>query len=194
MAKTGRRLAALVTFLVALAGCGGSGNTPVTATDTGVTSSTILLGNTIAQSGPAAAYGTIAYAEAAYFNYVNSSGGINGRTITYKILDDGYNPANTVPLTKQLVEQDQVFAMFSGLGTQAQTSVRDYLNGKKVPQLFVATGATTFSKDYAGTLTRWAGSRPTRAKPGSTRLTCSRITRAPRSACSTRTTTTAPTI
>jgi len=149
MAKTGRRLAALVTFLVALAGCGGSGNTPVTATDTGVTSSTILLGNTIAQSGPAAAYGTIAYAEAAYFNYVNSNGGINGRTITYKILDDGYNPANTVPLTKQLVEQDQVFAMFSGLGTQAQTSVRDYLNGKKVPQLFVATGATTFSKDYA---------------------------------------------
>src|ERR1700674_149379 len=149
MAKTGRRLAALVTFLVALAGCGGSGNTPVTATDTGVTSSTILLGNTIAQSGPAAAYGTIAYAEAADFNYVNSNGGINGRTITYKILDDGYNPANTVPLTKQLVEQDQVFAMFSGLGTQAQTSVRDYLNGKKVPQLFVATGATTFSKDYA---------------------------------------------
>jgi branched-chain amino acid transport system substrate-binding protein len=149
MARTGRRLAALVGFVVALAGCGGSGNTPVTATDTGVTSSTILLGNTIAQSGPAAAYGTIAYAEAAYFNYVNSNGGINGRTITYKILDDGYNPANTVPLTKQLVEQDQVFAMFSGLGTQAQTSVRDYLNGKKVPQLFVATGATTFSKDYS---------------------------------------------
>jgi branched-chain amino acid transport system substrate-binding protein len=149
MARTGRRLAALVTFLVALVGCGGSGNTPVTATDVGITSSTILLGNTIAQSGPAAAYGTIAYAEAAYFNYVNSNGGINGRTITFKILDDGYNPANTVPLTKQLVEQDQVFAMFSGLGTQAQTSVRDYLNGKKVPQLFVATGATTFSKDYA---------------------------------------------
>jgi branched-chain amino acid transport system substrate-binding protein len=149
MARTGRRLAALVGFLVALVGCGGSGNTPVTATDVGVTSSTILLGNTIAQSGAAAAYGTIAYAEAAYFNYVNSTGGVNGRTITFKILDDGYNPANTVPLTKQLVEQDQVFAMFSGLGTQAQTSVRDYLNGKKVPQLFVATGATTFSKDYA---------------------------------------------
>jgi branched-chain amino acid transport system substrate-binding protein len=142
-----------VTFLVTLVGCGGSGNTPVAATDVGITSSTILLGNTIAQSGPAAAYGTIAYAEAAYFNYVNSNGGINGRTITYKILDDGYNPANTVPLTKQLVEQDQVFAMFSGLGTQAQTSVRDYLNTKKVPQLFVATGATTFSKDY--TANQW---------------------------------------
>src|ERR1700681_4215934 len=130
MAKTGRRLAVLVTFLVALAGCGGSGNTPVTATDVGVTSSTILLGNTIAQSGAAAAYGTIAYAEAAYFNYIDTQGGVNGRAINFKILDDGYNPANTVPLTKGLVEQDQVFAMFSGLGTQAQTSVQSYLNGK----------------------------------------------------------------
>jgi branched-chain amino acid transport system substrate-binding protein len=79
----------------------------------------------------------------------NTQGGVNGRKIKFKILDDGYNPANTVPLTKQLVEQDQVFAMFSGLGTQAQTSVRDYLNGKKVPQLFVATGATTFNKDFS---------------------------------------------
>src|ERR1700674_4680030 len=149
MAKTGRRLAVLVTVLVTLVGCGGSSNSPTVATDVGVTSTSILLGNTIAQSGPAAAYGTIAYAEASYFNYINAKGGVNGRASTFKILDDGYNPANTVPLTKQLVEQDQVFAMFSGLGTQAQTSVRDYLNGKKVPQLFVATGATTFSKDYA---------------------------------------------
>lgn len=149
MAKTGRRLAVLVTFLVTLVGCGGSSNSPTVATDVGVTSTSILLGNTIAQSGPAAAYGTIAYAEAAYFNYINAKGGINGRAITFKILDDGYNPANTVPLTKQLVEQDQVFAMFSGLGTQTQTSVQSYLNGKKVPQLFVATGATTFSKDYS---------------------------------------------
>ena len=73
----------------------------------------ILLGNTIAQSGPAAAYGTIANAENAYFTYVNNTdGGVNGRKINFKILDDGYNPAQTVPLTKQLVEQDQVFAMF----------------------------------------------------------------------------------
>ena len=149
MAKTGRRLAALVTCLVALVGCGGSSNTATVGTDVGITSGTILLGNTIAESGPVASYGTIANAQAAYFNYVNSHGGINGRTITFKILDDGYNPANTVPLTKQLVEQDQVFAMFSGLGTQAQVSVRDYLNGKHVPQLFVASGATTFSKDYS---------------------------------------------
>ena len=130
-------------LLVTLAACGGSSGR-TTATDVGITSNSILLGNTIAQSGPAAAYGTIANAENAYFTYINNQGGVNGRKIKFKILDDGYNPAQTVPLTKQLVEQDQVFAMFSGLGTQTQTSVRDYLNAKKVPQLFVATGATTF--------------------------------------------------
>ena len=141
------RLALVAAFLVGLTACGaGSGNT--VQTDVGITSNQILLGNTIALSGPAAAYGTIGNAENAYFTYVNGQGGINGRKIQFKILDDAYNPAQTVPLTKQLVEQDQVFAMFSGLGTQAQTSVRDYLNSKKVPQLFVATGATTFDLDY----------------------------------------------
>jgi branched-chain amino acid transport system substrate-binding protein len=149
MAKTGPRLGVLVAFLVTLAACGGTtGGT--TATDVGVTSNSILLGNTIAQSGAAAAYGTIANAENAYFTYINNTkGGVNGRKINFKILDDAYTPANAVTLTKQLVEQDQVFAMFSGLGTQTQTSVRDYLNTKKVPQLFVATGATTFMADYS---------------------------------------------
>jgi len=132
-----------------MAACGGS-NTPAAQTDVGVTSTTILLGNTIAQSGPARAYGTIGNAELAYFTYINNTkGGVNGRKINFKILDDAYTPANAVTLTKQLVEQDQVFAMFSGLGTQNQTSVRDYLNTQKVPQLFVATGATTFMADYS---------------------------------------------
>jgi branched-chain amino acid transport system substrate-binding protein len=140
-------LAAVAAFMVALTGCGGGTNNSA-QTDVGVTSDSILLGNTIAQSGPAAAYGTIANAEQAYFTYVNNQGGVNGRKIKFKILDDGYNPAKTKPLTKQLIEQDQVFLMFSGLGTQPQVSVRDYLNGKKVPQLFVATGATTFNKDF----------------------------------------------
>src|SRR4029077_13667797 len=117
-------------------------------TDVGVTSNSILLGNTIAQSGPAAAYGTIGHAELAYFTYINNTqGGVNGRKINFKILDDAYNPAQTVPLTKQLVEQDKGFAMFVGLGTQAQPPVRDYLNAHKVPQLFVAAGATTFMLD-----------------------------------------------
>ncbi len=147
MRRLGPRIAAVAVFIFTLAACGG-GNTGGTQTDVGITNDSILLGNTIAQSGAAAAYGTIANAELAYFNYVNGQGGVNGRKINFKVLDDAYNPAQTVPLTKQLVEKDKVFAMFSGLGTQAQTSVRDYLNGQKVPQLFVATGATTWGKDF----------------------------------------------
>jgi branched-chain amino acid transport system substrate-binding protein len=140
--------AALGTILVAACGNSAPPATP-SATDIGVTKDSILLGSTTPLSGPAAAYGTIAKAEDAYFQYVNDNGGVNGRKITFKYLDDGYNlTGQTSPLTKQLVEQDQVFAMFSGLGTQAQTSVRDYLNAKKVPQLFVATGATTFAAEF----------------------------------------------
>ena len=149
MAKVAPRLAAVAAFLVALAACGG-GTSTAPQTDVGITSTSILLGNTIAQSGAAAAYGTIGNAELAYFTYLNNTqGGVNGRKIQFKVLDDAFNPAQTVPLTHQLIEQDQVFAMFSGLGTQAQTSVRDYLNQKKVPQLFVATGATTFDLDFS---------------------------------------------
>src|SRR5258708_37599398 len=123
MASMGRRVWVLAAFLVTMAACGGSNGTP-TATDVGVTSNSILLGNTIAQSGPAAAYGTIANAELAYLTYVNNTqGGVNGRKINFKILDDAYTPANAVTLTKQLVEHDQVFAMFSCLGTQTQTSI-----------------------------------------------------------------------
>src|SRR5713101_6565139 len=147
MARTGPRMAAAAAFLVFIAACGSSSGGTV-ATDVGITGDQILLGNTIAQTGPAASYGTIANAENAYFTYINNQGGINGRKIKFVILDDGYNPAQTVPLTKQLVEQNQVFAMFSGLGTQAQVSVRDYLNGQHVPQLFVATGATTWGLDF----------------------------------------------
>jgi len=144
-----RSLIAAIAALLTVSACGG-GNGGTVATDPGVTADSILLGNTIAQSGAAAAYGTIAKAEQAYFTYVNNTqGGVNGRKINFKVLDDGYNPAQTVPLTKQLVEQDKVFLMFSGLGTQPQTSVRDYLNNQKVPQLFVATGATTFNLDFS---------------------------------------------
>jgi len=150
MRRTGSRLAALAACLVTLAACGaGSSSSAVVKSDVGVTATSILLGNTIAQTGPASAYGTIAQAELAYFTYVNNTqGGVNGRKILFKILDDGYNPAQTVPLTKQLVEQDQVFAMFSGLGTQDQVSVQQYLNAQKVPQMFVATGATAFDANF----------------------------------------------
>ena len=140
-------LALVASFALAACGNGSSGGGP-TASDVGITKDQILLGSTNPLSGPAAAYGTIDKAMDAYFHYVNDQGGVNGRKISFKYLDDAYNPAQTVPLTKQLVEQDQVFAMFGGLGTQDQTSVRDYLNQKKVPQAFVATGATTFSAEY----------------------------------------------
>ncbi len=125
-----------------------SGSAALSATDTGVTKDNILLGGTAPLSGPAAAYGALARASDAYFHYVNDSGGVNGRQITYKYLDDAYNPAQTVPLTKQLVEQDQIFLFYFGSGTQTQTSVREYLNSKKVPQVFTATGATTFSAEF----------------------------------------------
>jgi branched-chain amino acid transport system substrate-binding protein len=140
-------LAVIASFVLAACGNSSTSSGP-TASDVGITKDQILLGSTIALSGPAAAYGTIDKAIDAYFKSVNDSGGVNGRKINFKYLDDAYNPAQTVPLTKQLVEQDQVFAMFGGLGTQAQTSVRDYLNAKKVPQAFVATGATTFAAEY----------------------------------------------
>jgi branched-chain amino acid transport system substrate-binding protein len=143
--------ATLLISIVALAACGTSGGgTPgpavKTASDVGVTTGQILLGGTIALSGPAAAYGTIAKASDAYFQYVNANGGVNGRKIKYTYLDDGYNlTAQTLPLTKSLVEgPDPVFAMFGGLGTQAQVTVEPYLNTKKVPQVFIATGATQF--------------------------------------------------
>ncbi|HEV2029473.1 MAG TPA: ABC transporter substrate-binding protein [Candidatus Dormibacteraeota bacterium] len=147
MTKAGSRFAALAALFVSIAACGGS-TTPAAQSDVGITSNSILLGNTNALSGPAAAYGTISSAANAYYTYVNNHGGVNGRSITFKILDDVYNPANTVPLTKQLVEQDKVFGVFGGLGTQDQTSVRDYLNTQKVPQIFVYTGATTWGLDH----------------------------------------------
>src|SRR5260370_21780228 len=128
MAKMGPRLGVLVAFLVTMAACGGS-NAPAAQSDIGVTSNSILLGNTIAQSGPARAYGTIANAENAYFTYINNTkGGVNGRQINFKILDDAYTPANAVTLTKQLGEQDQVFSLFSCLCTQTQTSGPGQLN------------------------------------------------------------------
>ncbi|HXN90941.1 MAG TPA: ABC transporter substrate-binding protein [Candidatus Sulfotelmatobacter sp.] len=147
MAQSGPRLAAVAAVLVSLVACGGSA-TPAPQTDVGITSNSILLGNTIDQTGPAKLYATIAPAQQAYFTYINNQGGVNGRQITFKVLNDEYNGAKTLPLTKQLVESDQVFAIFGGLGTQTQTSVRDYMNSKKVPQLFVTTGATTFDLDY----------------------------------------------
>jgi branched-chain amino acid transport system substrate-binding protein len=115
----------------------------------GVTAKTILLEGTYPLSGPASGYAPIPVGMGAYFSYVNAQGGVNGRKITWKYEDDGYNPANTVQITHKFVEQDHAFALVGGLGTEPQLAVRQYLNDNKVPQLFVATGATTFDRDYA---------------------------------------------
>ncbi len=117
--------------------------------DPGVTADSILLGGTAPLSGPASAYSSIARGAEAYFKYVNARGGVNGRMINYRYYDDGYNPPQSVQVTRQLVEQDKVFAVFNSLGTEQNLAVRDYLNEKKVPQLFVASGATTWGRDYA---------------------------------------------
>jgi branched-chain amino acid transport system substrate-binding protein len=116
---------------------------------TGITPTEILLGGTHPYSGPAAAYASIGKGALAYFAYVNEHGGVDGRKIVYKDMDDGYNPAQTMQLVRQLVEQDHVFAMFDPLGTPPNVTIRPYLNQNGVPQLFVATGATLFGTDYA---------------------------------------------
>ena len=115
----------------------------------GVTAKTILLEGTYPLSGPASGYAPIPVGMGAYFSYANAHGGVNGRKINWHYEDDGYNPANTVQITHKFVEQDHAFAIVGGLGTEPQLAVRQYLNDNKVPQLFVATGATTFDRDYA---------------------------------------------
>jgi branched-chain amino acid transport system substrate-binding protein len=118
----------------------------VFAADTvGVTATEIKIGNTNPYSGPASAYGTIGKALGAYFKKVNDEGGINGRKITYITYDDAYAPPKTVEMVRKLVEQDQVALLFQTLGTPTNTAIHKYMNQAKVPQLFVATGATKWN-------------------------------------------------
>jgi branched-chain amino acid transport system substrate-binding protein len=108
----------------------------------GVSDTEIKLGQTMPYSGPASAYGTIGKAETAYFKLVNEQGGVNGRKISLISLDDGYSPPKTVEQTRKLVEQEGVLLDFDPLGTPTNSAIQKYLNERKVPQLFVATGAT----------------------------------------------------
>jgi branched-chain amino acid transport system substrate-binding protein len=139
-------LPVLVLVLALGAGAAVAGSTR-TQEDPGVTATSILLGTTSPLSGSASAYASVARGADAYFKYVNSKGGVLGRKIQYTIVDDGYNPQQTVLATRKLVEQDKVFAIFNALGTENNVAIRDYLNGNKVPQLFVASGATTFGSE-----------------------------------------------
>ena len=133
-------IAALATFTGAFAS---------SSADPGITASSIVLGGTSPLTGPAAAYASVARGAKAYFDSVNAKGGVARRKFDYKIVDDAYNPAQSVQATRQLVEQDKVFAVFNSLGTEQNLAVREYLNQTKVPQLFVASGATTWGRDAA---------------------------------------------
>ncbi len=110
--------------------------------DTGADDKEIRLGHINPYSGPASAYGAIGKSISAYFDKVNAEGGINGRKVKFISLDDGYNPAKTVEVTRKLVEQEEVLLIFQPLGTPPNSAIHKYMNDKKVPHLFVATGAT----------------------------------------------------
>ena len=116
--------------------------------DPGVTSSTILLGGTGPLSGPEVAYAGVLVGAKAYFDHVNANGGVHGRKIEYRYLDDAYDPSRTVQAVRRLVQQDNVFAMFNMVGTEQNLAVRSFLNALKVPQLYGGTGVRTFGRDY----------------------------------------------
>src|SRR5229473_373508 len=122
--------------------------------DDGATDTEIKIGNTNPYSGPASSYAAIAKTIDAYFKGVNDAGGINGRKIKFISLDDGYSPPKTVEMIRQLVEQDKVLCTFNTLGTACNTAIHKYMNQKKVPQLFVATGASKWGnpKDFPWTM------------------------------------------
>src|SRR3984893_291069 len=113
--------------------------------DTGASDSEIKIGNINPYSGPASAYGVIGKTIAAYFTKINAEGGINGRKINFISYDDGYSPPKTVEHVRKLVESDEVLLLFQSLGTPPNTAIQKYMNAKKVPQLFVATGATKWN-------------------------------------------------
>src|ERR1700727_941257 len=122
--------------------------------DTGATDTEIKIGNIMPYSGPASAYGVIGKTEAAYFKKINDAGGINGRKINFISYDDGYSPPKTVEQARKLVESDEVLLIFNALGTPPNSAIHKYMNSKKIPQLFVATGATKWNapKEFPWTM------------------------------------------
>ncbi|MDF3812947.1 ABC transporter substrate-binding protein [Rhodopseudomonas sp. BAL398] len=137
------RLAAATAFAVVAASS--SGALAQKKYDTGATDKEIKVGNIMPYSGPASAYGVIGKTEAAYFKMINDKGGINGRKINFISYDDAYSPPKTVEQARKLVESDDVLLLFGTLGTPPNSAIHKYMNAKKVPQLFVATGATKWN-------------------------------------------------
>ncbi|HEY7706875.1 MAG TPA: ABC transporter substrate-binding protein [Gaiellaceae bacterium] len=141
--------AALVAALVAAFAIALPGAHAGSKADPGVTGNSILLGGTVPLTGPAAAFASVAPGADAYFRYVNDRGGVFGRKIRYKYVDDGFEITRTVDQTRRLVQQDRVFAIFNSIGTEHAIAVRPYLNQVRVPQVFTGTGATTFQAERA---------------------------------------------
>jgi branched-chain amino acid transport system substrate-binding protein len=141
-----RRLAVIAVLVLGLTllGVAAAG----TASDPGVSDSKVVIGSSGPLTGEASAAAGFLRGSEAYFKYVNSKGGVNNRQIEFKYLDDAYDPAKAVTNIRQLLQQDQVFALFATVGTNNNLAIRDFVNASKVPQLFVATGATTFGRDY----------------------------------------------
>ena len=139
--------------------------------DPGATDREIKVGHLNPYSGPASAYGAIGKAIGAYFDKVNAEGGINGRMVKFISLDDGYNPAKTVEMTRKLVEEDEVLLVFQPLGTPSNSAIHKYMNTKKVPQLFVSTGATKWGdpKNFPYTM-GWQPSYQSEAKNFATHI------------------------
>jgi ABC-type branched-subunit amino acid transport system substrate-binding protein len=134
--------------LLAIAACALLAPGAFAGSPPGVSSNSITIGGTVPITGPAALFGSVAHGADAYFKYVNAHGGVNGRKVRYVYLDDAYDPSKTVQLTRQLVEQDHVFAIFNTVGTENNVAIRDYLNAAKVPQLFGGTGTARIGDDY----------------------------------------------
>jgi len=151
--KQKRRIAAFSTVVIAFAATSG-GAFAQKKYDTGATDTEIKIGNIMPYSGPASAYGVIGKTEEAYFKKINAAGGINGRKINFISYDDGYSPPKTVEQARKLVESDEVLFIFNSLGTPPNSAIHKYMNSKKVPQLFVATGATKWNdpKDFPWTM------------------------------------------
>jgi ABC-type branched-subunit amino acid transport system substrate-binding protein len=158
----GRLITAAVFGAISIAGAANAQNADMP----GVTATEIKIGNTMPYSGPASAYSIIAKTEQAYFDKINAEGGINGRKIKFISYDDAYSPPKAVEQTRKLVESDEVLLVFQTLGTPASTGIHKYMNLKKVPQLFVSSGAAKFSdpKNFPWTM----GWNPTLQNEGRT--------------------------
>jgi branched-chain amino acid transport system substrate-binding protein len=154
MPAIANRIAIASVAAFAVLAASGSGALAQKKYDTGATDTEIKIGNIMPYSGPASAYGVIGKTEAAYFKKINDAGGINGRKINFISYDDGYSPPKTVEQARKLVESDEVLFIFNSLGTPPNSAIQKYMNAKKVPQLFVATGATKWNdpKDFPWTM------------------------------------------